>query len=155
RHGERAPRHVPSVKEVTRAASFRRLAELPPPGDVPPAMRPSFLIAIAAAFALAFAPSDARTAGADPAARGLDLFVHVPADAAAGSFVPVQVEAFGFPTAVSLVPLAQATVEAGWDAEHLGPGISTAPPTVRATTDASGRARLEVPVPDGDERDLQ
>ena len=46
--------------------------------------------------------SDAQSAASDPAARGLDVFVHVPAEAAPGGVVPVQIEAFGFPTAVTL-----------------------------------------------------
>lgn len=111
----------------------------------------SLVLALTGAAAL----SDAQTASSDPAARGLDLFVHVPEGAAPGSRLPLQLEAFGFPTAITLSPLAGASVEAGWDPEHLGPGVSVAPPSVRATTDASGRARLDLPVPDGDERALE
>lgn len=102
----------------------------------------------------AAAVSDAQQAAADPAARGLDVFVHAPAEASPGSRVAVQIEAFGFPTAVTLSPLANVAVEAAWDPEKLGPGISHAPPSVRATTDAAGRAHLDVEVPDGDQRDL-
>jgi hypothetical protein len=116
--------------------------------------RPLFASSLPLALAAALAPSDARTAGADPAARGLDLVLHVPDVAAPRSTLPVQIEAFGFPTAVTLVPLSDAGVEAAWDPEQLGQGVSTVPPGVRATTDANGRARLEVTVPDGDERDL-
>src|SRR5262245_53219493 len=90
-------------------------------------------------LATPLAASDAQSAGSDPAARGLDVFVHVPPEAAPGGVVPVQIEAFGFPTAVTLAPLAQATVEVGWDPESLGPGITAAPPGVKAVTDASGR----------------
>ena len=104
---------------------------------------------------LAAAPSDAQTQSGDPAQRGLDLFIHVPASAAPRSRLPLQVEAVGFPTVVSLAKLQGATVEASWDPESLGPGISAAPPAVRVTTDASGRAHLDVPVPDGGVRDLK
>jgi hypothetical protein len=118
-------------------------------------MRP-FLFAPILALGLApFAASDARSASSDPAGRGLDVFVHVPADAAPGSLLPVQIEAFGFPTAATLTALGQASVEAGWDPTELGPGVTAAPPSVKATTDASGRTRLLVPVPDGDVRSLQ
>ena len=98
--------------------------------------------------------SDAQQTAADPAARGLDAFIHAPDLASPGSRVPVQIQAFGFPTAISLTPLADVTVEAAWDPEHLGPGITRAPPSVKAKTDSAGRAHLEVEVPDGDERDL-
>ncbi|MFT3773092.1 MAG: hypothetical protein QM820_47535 [Minicystis sp.] len=115
-----------------------------------PLAGPAFALALCASAAV----SDAQTAAADPAARGLDLFLHAPDGAAPGSRVPVQIEAFGFPTAVTLAPLGGATVEAAWDPEHLGPGVTAAPPAVRATTDAAGRAHLDVPVPEGDERPL-
>jgi hypothetical protein len=111
----------------------------------------ALLLAVCASAAV----SDAQTAGADAAARGLDLFLHVPDRAAPGSRLPVQVEAFGFPSAVTLAPLAGAVVEVAWDPEHLGPGVTAAPPAVRATADSAGRAHLEVPVPEGDERDLR
>ncbi|APR76270.1 Large extracellular alpha-helical protein [Minicystis rosea] len=82
------------------------------------------------------------------------MFLHAPDAAAPGARVPLQIEAFGFPTAITLAPLAGATVEAAWDPEHLGPGVTSAPPAVRAITDGSGRAHLDVPVPEGDERSL-
>ena len=118
-------------------------------------MRPLFLAPVLALGLSPFAASDAQSLSPDPAARGLDVFVHVPAEAAPGSLLPVQIEAFGFPTAATLVALGQADVQAGWDPEQLGPGVTTAPPSVKATTDASGRTRLMVPVPDGDARALQ
>ena len=108
------------------------------------------LLAVSGAAAV----SDAQQSSADPAARGLDVFVHVPGRAAPGSSVPVQIEAFGFPTAITLTPLASATIEAAWDPEHLGPGITRSPPSVKATTDSAGRAHLDVAVPEGDERAL-
>ena len=118
-------------------------------------MRPLLFAPVLALGLAPFAASDAQSAASDPAGRGLDVFVHVPADAAPGSVLPVQIEAFGFPTAATLAPLGQASVEAGWDPEQLGPGVTSAPPSVKATTDASGRTRLMVPVPDGDARALQ
>ncbi|MFO0762458.1 MAG: alpha-2-macroglobulin family protein [Byssovorax sp.] len=108
----------------------------------------------ALAATLAAASTDAQQSSSDPAQRGLDLFIHAPESAAPGSLVPVQIEAFGFPSVVSLVPLAGATVEAAWDPESLGPGISKAPPAIRATTDSAGKLHLDVPVPDGDVRKL-
>src|SRR5690348_7297185 len=104
-------------------------------------------------FALA-RTSDAQTSSNDPAARGLDVFVHAPGAVAPNGVFPVQVEALGFPTIVSLVPLAKATVEAVWNPESLG-DEAQAPPPVKATTDAEGRAHLDVPMPDGDEAELE
>jgi hypothetical protein len=88
-------------------------------------------------------------AGRDPAARGLDLFVHAPHEVAAGGRLAVQVRVFGFPTAATLAPLAGAHLEATWDPESLGPHASAAPPVVIATSDAAGRAHLDVDVPRG------
>lgn len=105
--------------------------------------------------ALAAAPaSDAATSGDDRAARGLDLFLHAPNEGAPRAALPVQIVAYGFPTVTSMAPLPGATVEAVWDPEHLGPGVSAAPPPVRATTDATGKVHLDVPIPEGDEREL-
>lgn len=120
-------------------------------------MRRSFAapgLALVLALTAAAAASDAQTAGSDPAARGLDLFLHAPDAASPGSRFPLQVEALGFPTAVTLDRLAGAAVEAAWDPEKLGPGVTAAPPSVRVTTDAAGRAHLDIPVPEGDERQL-
>src|SRR5262249_29571239 len=93
-------------------------------------------------------------AAADPAARGLDVFLDRPTRGAPGAALPLQIQAFGFPTAVTLAPLAGAEIEASWDPESLAAGSSKAPPAVNTTTDAAGRAHLEVPVPAGDERTL-
>lgn len=98
----------------------------------------------------ATSPTGAAAPGVDPAARGLDVFIHVPDRAAPGSLVPVQIEAFGFSTIVTPAPLAGAIVEAGWDPEGLGAQVSVVPPSVHATTDAEGRSQLWVPVPHGD-----
>jgi hypothetical protein len=120
--------------------------------------RPSLFLApllvSLAAFALA-PPSDVGAAAPDPAARGLDLFIDVPTIAAPGATMPVQLLALGFPTAVTLAPLAGATIEATWDPESLGPNVSAAPPPVTATTDAAGRVHLDMPVPPGGERTLK
>ena len=110
---------------------------------------------MAALTSLAATTSDAQVTARDPAARGLDLFLQAPERAAAGATVPLQVEAIGFPTVTTMRPLAGVTIEAAWDPEHLGPGVAKAPPGVSATADATGRAHLDVPVPDGEERDLQ
>lgn len=107
-----------------------------------------------AAFALA-PPSDVGAKGADPAARGLDLFVDAPTHSAPGATVPIQIQALGFPTAVTLAPLEGATIDASWDPESLGPNVSAVPKTVTVTTDAAGRAHVDVPVPEGGERDLK
>jgi hypothetical protein len=108
------------------------------------------LLALAA---LASAPaSDAATTGDDRAARGLDVFVHVPERAAPSAVLPVQVVAFGFPTVTSMVPLPGAEIEVVWDPESLGG--NAAPPPVRASADAEGKVHLSLNVPEGDERDL-
>ena len=115
----------------------------------------SFLAALGLAGCLVAASSDAEVGGPDPARRGLDLFLHLPAEGAPGGSIPLQIEAVGFPSVVSLQPLGGAAVEAAWDPESLGPGINVAPPSVQATTDSAGRAHLDVAIPDGDVRDLQ
>jgi hypothetical protein len=110
---------------------------------------------LAAVAALASAPaSDAATTGDDRVARGLDIFLHAPSEGAPRALLPVQVIAYGFPTVTSMVPLPETTVEAVWDPEHLGPGVSAAPPPVRAVTDSAGRVHLDVPIPPGDQREL-
>lgn len=113
---------------------------------------PLFLSAIV--IALGARSSDAQTASSDPAARGLDVFLHVPDRGASGGSLPIQIEAFGFATSTSMTPLATAEIEAVWNPEKLGPSAE-APPAVRGTTDASGRLHLDVPIPVGDERELE
>ena len=112
------------------------------------------VLAPLAALALA-PPSDVGAAAPDPASRGLDLFIDAPGVAAPGAKMPLQMLALGFPTAVTLAPLAGATIDATWDPTSLGPNVSAAPPGVSATADAAGRAHLEVLVPPGDERSLK
>ncbi len=98
--------------------------------------------------------SGAQTATADPAARGLDVFVHAPQEGAPGGTVPIDVQAVGFGSVMTPAPLARATVEAMWNPEKMGPSAK-APPSVKVTTDGDGRAHLDVPVPDGDEGELE
>jgi hypothetical protein len=91
-------------------------------------------------------------APADRAARGLDLFVHAPGTAVAGSSLTVQVRVFGFATVSTPVPLPAAEIEAAWDPEFnssLGALAVALPPPVSARADAAGLARLDVPVPTG------
>jgi hypothetical protein len=71
---------------------------------------------------------DAQPVTRDPAARGLDVFVHAPALAPPLGTLPVQVQAFGFPTATGMVPLSAAAIELSWDPEHLGAKVHRAPP---------------------------
>jgi len=97
---------------------------------------------------------DAFSAPADLAARGLDVFVHAPQQGAPGDTLPVQIQAYGFPTVNTVVGLAGAAVEATWDPESLGPEAGSVPPPVRATADGAGRVHLEVPVPPGPAREL-
>ena len=93
--------------------------------------------------------SPAAAHAQDPAARGLDLFVHAPDKIAAGGRLPVQVRVFGFPQVSALAPLAGATIEVTWDPESLGKKVASAPPVVSTKSDAEGRAHLEVDVPHG------
>ncbi len=99
--------------------------------------------------------SNAATHTRDPAARGLDLFLHLPSTIAPGSTLPLQAQALGFPAVTQLAPLPGAVIEAAWNPESLGPGLTTAPKPVSATCDDGGRVHLDIPVPDGDERDLE
>jgi|GEM_PF-1471208 len=92
---------------------------------------------------------DAIGAPADPAARGLDVFVHAPQQGVPGDTLPVQIQAYGFPTVDTVVPLAGAVVEATWDPERLGPEAHSVPVPVRATADGAGRVHLDLPVPPG------
>ena len=111
------------------------------------------LVVVAASLATVTS-SDAAPGADDPAARGLDVFIHAPDRAAARGLLPVQIEAVGFPSVVVMKPLPGVTIEAAWDPEHLGPNVSAAPAPVRAVTDGAGRVHLDVPVPPGEEQDL-
>ena len=92
-------------------------------------------------------PGDA--APRDAAARGLDLFIHAPAEVPSGATLPVQVRVFGFPTVAKPAPLAGATVEATWDPESLGEKVAKVPPPVSIACDESGRGHLDIEVPPG------
>src|SRR5690606_20023050 len=113
------------------------------------------LFALVAAAALAAgATSDAATAGSSAVARGLDLFIHAPDRGAPGATLPVQVMALGFPSVVTLRALEGATIEAAWDPGSLGK-TDPVPAPVRMATDSAGRAHLDVPMPEGGERELR
>lgn len=98
--------------------------------------------------------STGLSAPEDPAARGLDIFVHAPTDVAPGTMLPISILSYGFPQVTRAVPLARADIEAGWDPETLD-GTSVMPASVKVQTDAEGRASLQVPVPEGDPKDLR
>lgn len=85
----------------------------------------------------------------DPAARGLDMFLHMSPDVAPGATAELLVDAFGYASVTDARLLSGATVEAGWDPESLGGGAGEVPKTVTATTDTDGRAHLSVHVPSG------
>ncbi|HEY8077218.1 MAG TPA: alpha-2-macroglobulin family protein, partial [Labilithrix sp.] len=86
----------------------------------------------------------------DPAARGLDVFLHAPPAAIPGGTVEIAAQAIGFPVVTRGVPLAGATIEAGWDPESLASdGADAAPPPVSQIADAEGRVRIVLPVPRG------
>lgn len=110
------------------------------------------LLALAAPFSLAGA---ARGQGPDPAARGLDVFVHSAPTALGGDRVALDLRAYGFATVADARPLPGASIVATWDPESLGAGVTTAPPDVGTTTGGDGQATLVVPVPDGDARKLR
>ena len=107
-------------------------------------------ILVVAGLTLAVIPRALPASGrSDPAARGLDLFVHAPDKIAAGGRLPVQVRVFGFSQVSTPAPLAGATIEATWDPESLGKKVASVPPVVSVKSDAAGRAHLEVEVPHG------
>lgn len=89
----------------------------------------------------------------DPAARGLDVYVHAPPSAAPGGVLELSAKAYGFPSVTHAVPLAGATLEIGWDPEQLDG--APAPPSVSVVADAEGRARIAIEVPRGLPRALQ
>ncbi len=116
-------------------------------------MRSSWLLLPVAVVVLF--PSTSASAPADPAARGLDAFIHAGNTAPAGSPLVLDLEAFGFGTVTEATPLAGATIDLAWDPEHLGKGVSVAPPTLSVTSDATGHAHASIPVPmEGTDDDL-
>lgn len=98
--------------------------------------------------------TEARAKGKDPAERGLDLFIHATPAAIAGDALSLDLIAYGFPTVTSAQPLPNATIEVAWDPESLGAGVDKAPAEISTTTNADGRAHMEVPVPLGEARKL-
>ncbi len=113
-----------------------------------------FALPVVALAAIALVRDSDAQSVPDPAARGLDVFVHAPLSVAPGGLLPIAALAVGFASVVASSPLAHATVEAVWNPETLGTAAS-APPSVKVTTDGDGRAHLDVPMPDGDEGDLE
>ena len=83
----------------------------------------------------------------DPAARGLDVYLHVASEAAPGGILELSAKAYGFPTVTQAFPLPNAVIEVGWDPEQLDG--EAPPPSVQATTDAEGRVKLAIDVPPG------
>jgi hypothetical protein len=106
------------------------------------------------AAAAAFVPSTAHAQAADPALRGLDVFVHGPNAVVAGDTLFLDLRAYGFGTVTRAAPLSGATITAAWNPESLGPNVPSVPPDVVASTDADGLARISVPVPSGDARTI-
>jgi hypothetical protein len=102
-------------------------------------------VGVAAVLLGALLASDATSAGHDPAARGLDLFIHGSTDVPSGGSLSLQVEAIGFPDVVTPRPLAGASIEATWDPRSVPLGTKVTP--VVAVADADGLAHLDVPVP--------
>jgi hypothetical protein len=99
--------------------------------------------------------TDGATSTADPAARGIDAFIHGADSASPGAMIPLELEVYGFPTVSSLSPLADAEIEAVWNPEKLGVEVAVAPPGAKGKADANGRVHLDVPMPPGDPGDLE
>ena len=109
---------------------------------------------LAAAFVALLAGRSYAQSPRDPAARGLDAFVHAPDSAPQGGFLPVDLEVVGYSSPLRAAPLAGAEVEAVWDGDLLGPGVR-APSPIRVTTDNAGKAQFRVPIPPGEEATLK
>ncbi len=91
----------------------------------------------------------------DPAARGLDAFVHGAGAAPSGGVVRLDVETFGFEQITTPAPLGGVAIDAAWDPVSFGEAKASAPPAVHVESDANGRAIVVVPVPEGDARELK
>ena len=135
-------------------APAHRGGNLATPTPVAPVVRTSLrpLVLLVLVVGILFA-GHASALPPDPAGRGLDVYVHAPPNAAPGGILELTAKAYGFPTVTHAVPLSGATLEIGWDPEELDG--QAPPPSVSATTDAEGRARLAVEVPPGLPRTLQ
>jgi hypothetical protein len=99
-------------------------------------------------------PREAASGPGDAVARGLDLTIHSTLSAASGDAVHLSVEALGFPTVSTTTALSGAIIEAAWDPESLHDGAAVAPPSVEATTNDTGHAVLDVPMPAGEPASL-
>jgi len=97
----------------------------------------------------------AQGAQPDPAARGLDAFVHGATNAPSGGTVRLDVETFGFAQVTSPSPLGGVSIDAAWDPESFHEELATLPPGAHVETDASGRAILDVPMPRGEAQTLR
>jgi hypothetical protein len=106
------------------------------------------------ALLLLFFARDARVEPNDPAARGLDMFVHMASTVASGGKVIVDLAAVGYHTTVDSRPLPGASFELGWNAESLGEG-EHAPPDLKAQADAQGHAHVEIAVPEGNSKNIE
>lgn len=90
----------------------------------------------------------------DRAARGVDLWVQADASARSGEPLLLNLVVLGYPTATTLVPLENATVEAAWEPaslleEEMEPATVTIPSPVSGKSGAGGGLTLAVPVPMG------
>ena len=111
-------------------------------------LHPWLALALALVLSAAVA-TDAASATPDPAARGLDAFVHFAPQAGSLDRFPLQILVYGFATVRTASPLPGAKVEASWDPETLGPDAERVPEPVATLTNAGGQARLEVVMPPG------
>ncbi len=103
---------------------------------------------------LSLASVHARGAQPDPAARGLDVFVHGAANAPSGGTVRLDLETFGFAQVTSPSPLGGVSIDAAWDPESFGEQLASLPPTAHVDSDVSGHAILDMPMPRGEARAL-
>lgn len=88
------------------------------------------------------APPKVGAASADPAARGLDVFLVGPSWGVPGARLSFVARAIGYRTVTGGAPLAGAKISMAWDATE----VPDAAPVV-ATADASGRATLALVMP--------
>lgn len=96
----------------------------------------------------------------DRAARGVDLWVQADASARSGEPLLLNLVVLGYPTATTLVPLENATVEAAWEPaslleEEMEPATVTIPSPVSGKSGAGGGLTLAVPVPMGPPKQLK
>jgi hypothetical protein len=106
-------------------------------------------------FCLSLFAVHARGAQPDPAARGLDAFVHGASEAPSGGSVRLDIETFGFAQVTSPAPLGGVSIDAAWDPESFGEPVAILPQTIHAESDGSGRVVVDVPVPRGEAHSLK